>query len=189
MNVEAAGATLCRAFFTDPAISWAVPRDDSRRAMQPWFTGIVRLGERYGEVKTEGVEPRAVAVCLEHGPTFFEHVAAGLSLPTLGLGPQALWRFLTLSSQNEKKHIALCPEPHVYLYFLGVDPAHQGKGLGSALLKGLGERADSQKKPCYLETATAKNVPLYQRHGFDPLYEGQTAPGGPHFWLMKRRAR
>jgi GNAT superfamily N-acetyltransferase len=56
--------------------------------------------------------------------------------------------------------------PHYYLEYLGVEPALQGKGLGSQLLAELTRRADAAEVGCYLETATPRNLPLYQRFGF-----------------------
>jgi len=55
-----ASEVLVRAFFTDPAVSWAVRDPDARRAMEPWYAGIIRLGEKYGHVDTlEGRPPRS----------------------------------------------------------------------------------------------------------------------------------
>jgi ribosomal protein S18 acetylase RimI-like enzyme len=56
--------------------------------------------------------------------------------------------------------------PHYYLEYLGVEPAFQGQGLGSHLLSELARRADAAHVGCYLETATERNLPLYQRFGF-----------------------
>ena len=57
--------------------------------------------------------------------------------------------------------------PHYYLEYLGVEPALQGQGLGSHLLAELTRRADAAGVGCYLETATQRNVALYQRFGFE----------------------
>ena len=182
-----AGAVLNRAFFTDPAIAFAVPDDDKRRAMEPWFQGIVQLGHRYGHVDT--LEDAAVAVWLRHEATFFEHVLAGLMLPTLALGPGAMARFLRMSGALNGFHHRLCPEPHHYLYFVGVDPSRQRQGLGSRLVRQHLARADADHRPCWLETATQGNVGLYLHLGFQVAHEGLLVSGGPRFWLMKRPAR
>ena len=71
-------------------------------------------------------------------------------------------RSLPLSS----KWIAPSSEPHWYLPMIGVDPAKQGNGYGSALLKHALERCDGEGKLAYLESSSPKSVPLYQRHGF-----------------------
>jgi len=66
-------------------------------------------------------------------------------------------------------------DPHWYLSMLGVDPARQGRGLGSALLKHTLKSVDAQQAVAYLESSNPKNVPLYERHGFEVL--GVIQPG------------
>lgn len=59
--------------------------------------------------------------------------------------------------------------PHYYLEYLGVTPGHQGCGFGSAILKHLAALADGDKVPCYLETASQRNVSLYTHYGFQVI--------------------
>jgi ribosomal protein S18 acetylase RimI-like enzyme len=56
--------------------------------------------------------------------------------------------------------------PHYYLEYIGVDPPYQGQGLGSRLLSEITRRADAAIAGCYLETATPRTLPLYERFGF-----------------------
>lgn len=60
-------------------------------------------------------------------------------------------------------------EPHWYLPWLGVDPARQGRGLGSLMLKHSLRRVDETGLPAYLESSNPRNTPLYQRFGFEIL--------------------
>lgn len=60
-------------------------------------------------------------------------------------------------------------EPHWYLPLIGVDPAHQGKGHGDALMAYALDRCDRAKQPAYLESTNPRNMSLYRRHGFEPL--------------------
>jgi GNAT superfamily N-acetyltransferase len=43
---------------------------------------------------------------------------------------------------------------------------HQGRGHGAALLRYALERCDRDGVAAYLESSNARNVPLYERHGF-----------------------
>ena len=79
-------------------------------------------------------------------------------------------------------------EPHWYLSMIGVDPSRQGQGLGSALLKAGLQRCDEEGLPAYLESSSPKNVPLYERHGFEVI--GLIKPGDhPGLIPMYRPAR
>ena len=57
-------------------------------------------------------------------------------------------------------------QPYMYLWFLGVAPDAQGKGLSSQLFRPMLAQADAQTLPVYLETSTEKNVAIYNRKGF-----------------------
>lgn len=59
--------------------------------------------------------------------------------------------------------------PHWYLPLIGADPARQGQGIGSALMRHALARCDSEGAAAYLESSNPRNIPLYQRHGFDIL--------------------
>lgn len=80
------------------------------------------------------------------------------------------------------------PERHWYLHIAGVDPAHQGKGLGGASIREGLARAAADGLPAYLETATERNVALYQSLGFEVTSEWHVPKGGPKFWSMLRPA-
>jgi GNAT superfamily N-acetyltransferase len=64
-------------------------------------------------------------------------------------------------------------EPHWYLPLIGADPARQGEGLGEALMAHALDRVDRDHAPAYLESSNPRNIPFYQRHGFEILGEIQ----------------
>ncbi len=79
-------------------------------------------------------------------------------------------------------------EPHYYLHAIGARQAMQGRGIGSALLRaGLAE-VDAHHQPAYLESSNPRNVPLYQRYGFEVQAEEQFG-GGPTVAFMWRPPR
>ena len=77
-------------------------------------------------------------------------------------------------------------EPHWYLPLIGVDPAQQGKGYGSALLKYALRRCDEDGSPAYLESSNPKNIPLYRRHGFEVLGTIQVGSSPPITPMLRR---
>jgi ribosomal protein S18 acetylase RimI-like enzyme len=58
-------------------------------------------------------------------------------------------------------------EPHWHLPLMGVVPEHQGRGIGSALLRRMLERCDREQLPAYLEATSSRNILLYARQGFE----------------------
>jgi len=62
-------------------------------------------------------------------------------------------------------------EPHWYLPFIGVEPAHQGKGLGAALLRPVLAECDAKSLPAYLESTNPRNQRFYERLGFKAIAE------------------
>jgi ribosomal protein S18 acetylase RimI-like enzyme len=61
--------------------------------------------------------------------------------------------------------------PHWYLAVLGVDPEHQGRGLGGRLLEALFELAREGPTPVYLESDRPESVRFYRGRGFESRAE------------------
>jgi GNAT superfamily N-acetyltransferase len=78
-------------------------------------------------------------------------------------------------------------EPCWYLAFIAVDPPHQRRGLGSALMKHGIERCTRDGLPAYLEATSLENRAFYERHGFETLGKIQPGPAPP-IWPMLRRS-
>lgn len=87
--------------------------------------------------------------------------------------------------QMEKFHPT---EPHWYLPMIGVDPAQQGNGVGSALMKEALKTVDRDGTIAYLESSNPKNISLYERHGFGVIGEIQVG-SSPTLRPMLRGAK
>jgi GNAT superfamily N-acetyltransferase len=70
---------------------------------------------------------------------------------------------------------------HWYLSLIGVDPAAQGRGLGSALMHHVLAEVDSVGVPAYLEATSPRNRTLYERHRFESIGVIQHG-GSPPMW-------
>ena len=70
-------------------------------------------------------------------------------------------------------------DPHWYLPIIGVDPAHQGNGLGDALMTYALQRCDHDHVPAHLESTNPRNISLYRRHGFEVLGTIQAGSSPP----------
>jgi len=78
-------------------------------------------------------------------------------------------------------------DPHWHLSVLGVAPARQRSGVGSALVRPILDRADAERVLCHLETSKEANIPYYVRHGFEVAEELAMPHGAPRVWTMTRR--
>jgi len=77
-------------------------------------------------------------------------------------------------------------EPHWYLPLIGVDPAYQGKGYGSALMEHALIPCDREKRAAYLESTNAKNIPLYERYGFELVAKLEVGSAPPLFPMVRK---
>jgi GNAT superfamily N-acetyltransferase len=85
-------------------------------------------------------------------------------------------RALGALSRIEKVHPR---DPHWYLAHVGVQPEHQGRGIGGVLVEAGTARADAEGVAAYLENSKPRNTPFYGRHGFaagDTITIGDEAP-------------
>lgn len=58
-----------------------------------------------------------------------------------------------------------------YLWFIGVFPHLQHKGIGSKLLQDVLKFSEQQKRPVFLETSVLQNIPWYRKFGFDTYHQ------------------
>jgi ribosomal protein S18 acetylase RimI-like enzyme len=76
-------------------------------------------------------------------------------------------------------------EPHWYLSIVGVDAAHQGKGLGARLLEEPLARCHEEGLMAYLESTNPANISLYERHGFRVTTEIHSGDAPPIFPMLR----
>jgi GNAT superfamily N-acetyltransferase len=100
-------------------------------------------------------------------------------LAFLAAGPGPIARGLRTGNVQHSGHPA---DPHVYLWFLAVDPARQRGGIGRSLLARVCDEAEA---PVYLDTSNPDNVPYYASAGFEEIGRGMLPRKTP-MWFMKR---
>lgn len=79
-------------------------------------------------------------------------------------------------------------EPHWFLPLIAVDPFVRGAGVGSALMAYGLEACDQDAVPAYLDSTHPRNIPFYQRFGFE-LVRTIEIGGHPPVYPMLRRPR
>jgi ribosomal protein S18 acetylase RimI-like enzyme len=179
-------ATLSRAFFDDPMLCYVLPNEATRAAKMPGvFRVLFKLAAPLGACHvTSGYE----AATLWRPPgkwhiPLWQYVTNGPALLSL-FGTDTL-RVLGAMDTMEKVHPK---EPHWYLQTIGTDPAKQGKGFGSLIMRHQLAAADAQGLPCYLESSKTSNIAIYQTFGFELTGEIKL-PNGPTLYPMWRKVR
>jgi len=172
---DAATAVLGRAFAEYELLRYYFQDKTQRRAVADTFGFIaLSIGLKYGEVYASSEKLEGVAAWLPPGKAFFGGWQIIRSVPLSILfrfGRQGAGRLRAYGRYIDNVHRKLVPYPHWYLQIIGVDPANQGQGFSSRLLRPVLKRIDREQMPCYLETNTGKNVTIYRRFGFEVVSE------------------
>jgi ribosomal protein S18 acetylase RimI-like enzyme len=183
-QLDALARVLARAFADDPMIRWPFPDlPDPVAALETcfraWNAGNIELGLVFEAAGGAGfavwVPPDRAGSWLET-ERLARPVVIGLSDDD-GARYDRLWDWI-------EEHMPA--EPLWYLDQLGVDPSHQGEGVGGALVRFGLERAAAAGLPAFLETAKERNLGFYASLGFSVVDEGTVPDGGPRIWFMRR---
>jgi ribosomal protein S18 acetylase RimI-like enzyme len=172
---------LSGAFLDDPVFRWIYPDDERRAAvLSGFFELFTRAIGRHG-VSHEIGDGLGAALWVPPGEELADDEEA-FGAAVAELSPPDVDRLMTCFELLSATHPH---EPCWYLNFLGVAPDHQGRGVGSALLRAGIERSERDGVPLYLEATSPQNRRLYERHGFVTT-AGLLLPGGPPLWAMWR---
>lgn len=161
---DACIAVMVTAFAADPLIRWMLP---GPRQYVTWGPSVVG---HYG------------GRAFEHGTAYLSADGAGAAmwLPP-GVGPDEELLGATMAEAvDEASHEAVFglleqvdaahpAEPHWFLPAIGVDPPAQGRGLGAALMAPMLARCDEEGAIAYLESSNLRNLPFYERLGFEAV--------------------
>jgi GNAT superfamily N-acetyltransferase len=180
------GRIIADGFADDPVNLWTF---GGTGAMKPAFTAMAQhlyLKRGFGHVSADGL---AGTLWLPPG-----------AAKSYGVGNLALaWHIVRHGGLTAVRHSLAIDgfmaarraplAPHFYLFAIAVNPALQGKGIGSQLMNAALERVDAAHMPAYLENSKYQNIAFYRKHGFELMQETVPAPGCPPMWLMWRPAR
>lgn len=182
-DVERCAAALVLAFSTDPFVRWMFPEPERYLTC---FGAMVRL---FADTAIEcgsaylAEDSRAAAIWLPPGAQTDR--GAIDALMQAGIADERKPEVFGMLSLMRGSHPG---EEHHYLQLLGVDPACQGMGYGSAMLERSLNAVDEAHLPAFLVSSNARNQPLYERFGFRVTQTVQSG-SSPSVWPMLREAR
>lgn len=152
------------AFVRDPTARWFFP--DPHQYVSSFREFVPAFGGRAFEHESAHFSGEFSGGALWLPPGIEPDEAALMSIVERTVRPEQLQTAFGIFEGMAKYHP---PEPLWYLPLIGVDPAHQNRGVGGALLRHALERIDREKHLAYLESSNPENIPLYERHGFEVM--------------------
>jgi GNAT superfamily N-acetyltransferase len=159
-QAKAIGA-LTLAFASDPMCRWCWPRADDFLKGFPAFTRA--FGGR-AFVTGSAYQIAGGAGAALWLPPDVEPDEAGVTAVIQDTVPAGLRESLYSVMEQMGRHHPIVP--HWYLPLIGVEPVHQGLGLGYALMQPILQRCDAEGLPAYLESTNPRNIPFYERLRF-----------------------
>lgn len=156
---------LAKSFDDNKSVNYIVKQDGKReqrlKSLMEYSFDVCYL---FGDVfLTEDKKGCALIVLPDKKKTTLKSILLDLKLIFSCIGLSNVKKAM----ERESKIKTLQPkEPMYYLWFIGVDPIEQNKGIGSALLAEVIKEGVSKQRTICLETSTLKNLPWYEKFGF-----------------------
>ncbi|MBL4680454.1 MAG: GNAT family N-acetyltransferase [Pseudomonadales bacterium] len=176
-------SAIVMGFSSDPLIRWFWPEANQYLAAAGLVFDAVGGGaiDAGTAFVTEGFE--GAALWLPPGVTSNEEAIMACMEATASA--DIIKEIVQVFEEIDKYH----PEEDIwYLPLIAIDPVHQGRGFGSALMKEALLRCDEAGLPAYLESSNPRNISIYERHGFEVMGEVQVG-SSPVVTPMLRPAR
>lgn len=156
---------LSQAFMENKSVNYVVKQDSKREdRIKDLMAYSFNLCYSFGNVfLSDDKNACALVIFPDQKRTTAKSILWDVTLITGCIGLSGIAKALS----REKKIKVLQPkETLYYLWFIGVSPEAQNRGIGSALLKEIVHDADRSDRTLCLETSTKKNIPWYQKFGF-----------------------
>ncbi|WP_225000231.1 N-acetyltransferase [Cesiribacter sp. SM1] len=161
---------LARAFDANPSVNYIVRQDGRReKRIRSLMDYSFELCQAFGAVYLSADRKGCALVLLpEKKKTTIRTLMLDLRLVVGVTGLRRVGKILAREAKIKKGYPQL---PFYYLWFLGVAPEQQGRGIGSMLLQDIIEESRQLQRPVYLETSLASNIGFYRRWGFEVYRE------------------
>ena len=157
---------LARSFDENPSVNYIVHQDDKRKArikaLMAYSFDVCFL---FGNIwLADDMKACALILYPDQKRTTLKAIWLDIKLIFRAICLSGISKTMKRESQIKKKQLQV---PMAYLWFIGVSPLYQHKGLGSKLLQQVLDEARRINRPIFLETSVLKNINWYGRFGFN----------------------
>ena len=157
---------LQKAFDDNKSVNYVVRQDENRltriRGLMEYSFNVCNA---FGEVWiSENNQACALILFPDKKRTSFRTLLWDLKLALSVIGIDRVNAVLKRESMIKSNHPK---SPIAYLWFIGVNPKLQSKGIGSSFIREVITECERKKRPIYLETSMERNIPFYKKFGFE----------------------
>lgn len=161
---------LVKSFETNKSVNYVIKQDSQKLRriqllMEYSFHACLRWGDIFLSDNKQGC---ALILYSEKRRTNLPSIFWDLKLALFSIGLKNILKTVRRESEVKKRHPVY---PFAYLWFIGVNPASQGMGLGSTLLDETLQYIQAQDRNIFLETSALQNLPWYEKFGFQKYDE------------------
>jgi GNAT superfamily N-acetyltransferase len=171
-------ATLyASAFRSDPVITYllsTLSRPQRHAYLSEYFTRLATAAALNSALFSEASDYASISIVLPPGKSVdnpWTLIPAGLFSVLWRLGLKGCWRILgeyePATGAVRRKVLGVYQANFYYLFFVATREDARGRGLSSALIKRLQERAAKDDLPVWLEATTEYSSRVYARLGFE----------------------
>lgn len=173
---------LAKSFNSNSSVNYIIKQDSKReKRIRALMDYSFEVCSAFGDVfLSDDKKACALIVYPDKKKTTLKSILLDIKLifQAVGLGN------ISKTLKREKLITTIQPKvPMSYLWFIGVDPLTQGRGIGSKMLQEIIDYSNSNNRPIYLETSTVKNLPWYEKFGFEVYNEKELTY---HLYFFKR---
>lgn len=157
---------LSESFDTNGSVNFVIRQDKSRkgriRRLMEYSFDLCYL---FGDIYLSG-DKKACALTLfpDRKKTTLKTILLDVKLAFSCIGLSRILKVLERESAIKSNYPST---PILHLWFIGVAPSMQGKGLGKQLLSEIINESKNQNRPIYLETSMTENLSFYEKAGFE----------------------
>lgn len=172
--ITEASHTLTESFVSNKALDWSArnldpsKRDDFLTNLFKNMVNTASLQSRDFAVQVDGCKGvliwsnRSQLFSWSHTINTFKYAR------TLGwtAALKAILKIQSASADKMRRKIMAHHPKHICIGYLGVLPQEQGKGVGTALVEYVLDKADQSHYPVYVEATDYQSVKFFERFGF-----------------------